>query len=52
MLLPKEEFELGYVARNPKNHLDIWYVAKKYFDDNLFSLVKEITWIFTILSLI
>jgi hypothetical protein len=25
----------GYVARNPKNHADQWYVAKKYFDDNL-----------------
>lgn len=25
----------GYVARNPKNHKDLWYVAKKYFDDNL-----------------
>lgn len=34
-LLSNEEFEQGYVARNPKNHLDIWYVAKKYFDDNL-----------------
>lgn len=28
-------FEQGYVARNPKNHEDMWYVAKKYFDDNL-----------------
>lgn len=33
--LPSDEFELGYVARNPKNHADKWYVAKKYFDDNL-----------------
>jgi hypothetical protein len=30
-----EEFEQGFVARNPKNHDDLWYVAKKYFDDNL-----------------
>ena len=30
-----DEFELGFVARNPKNHDDLWYVAKKYFDDNL-----------------
>ena len=29
------EFELGYMARNPKNHEDTWYVSKKYFDDNL-----------------
>lgn len=28
-------FEQGYIARNPKNHEDMWYVAKKYFDDNL-----------------
>jgi hypothetical protein len=34
-LLSNEEFMEGYVARNPKNHKDIWYVAKKYFDDNL-----------------
>lgn len=34
-LLSKEEFEKGYIARNPKNHWDLWYVAKKYFDDNL-----------------
>ena len=23
------------IARNPKNHLDQWLVAKEYFDDNL-----------------
>lgn len=34
-LLSNEEFEKGYIARNPKNHADMWYVAKKYFDDNL-----------------
>lgn len=25
----------GYIARNPKNHNDLWYVAKAYHDDNL-----------------
>jgi hypothetical protein len=30
-----DSLEGGYVARNPKNHADQWYVAKKYFDDNL-----------------
>jgi hypothetical protein len=34
-LLSNEEFMQGYIARNPKNHADMWYVAKKYFDDNL-----------------
>jgi len=34
-LLSNEEFEQGYIARNSKNHKDLWYVAKKYFDDNL-----------------
>lgn len=34
-LLDREVFNQGYVARNPKNHADLWYVAKKYFDDNL-----------------
>jgi len=28
-------FAQGYIARNPKNHEDQWYVAKAYFDDNL-----------------
>jgi hypothetical protein len=28
-------FAQGYIARNPKNHEDQWYVAKDYFDDNL-----------------
>jgi hypothetical protein len=27
--------EGGMVARNPKNHADQWYVAKKYFEENL-----------------
>ena len=26
--------DMGMVARNPKNHKDQWYVAKKYFEDN------------------
>lgn len=33
--LDHETFEQGYIARNPKNHEDLWYVAKKYFDENL-----------------
>lgn len=28
------ETDMGMVARNPKNHEDQWYVAKKYFEDN------------------
>ena len=34
-LLSNEDFEQGYIARNPKNHADMWYAAKKYFADNL-----------------
>ena len=26
--------DMGMIARNPKNHKDQWYVARKYFDDN------------------
>jgi hypothetical protein len=29
------ETDMGMIARNPKNHADQWYVAKKYFEDNL-----------------
>lgn len=25
----------GYIARNPKNHADQWYVAQAYFEENL-----------------
>jgi hypothetical protein len=28
------ETDMGMIARNPKNHADQWYVAKKYFEDN------------------
>lgn len=27
--------DMGMVARNPQNHMDQWYVARKYFEDNL-----------------
>ena len=27
-------FAQGYIARNPQNHEDEWYVAKDYFDVN------------------
>ena len=39
-LLSNDEFRLGYIARNPKNHEDKWYVAKKYFEEN-FELYSE-----------
>lgn len=26
--------DMGMVARNPKNHNDMWYVARKYFNSN------------------
>ena len=26
--------DMGMVARNPQNHKDQWYVARKYFEDN------------------
>lgn len=29
------ETDMGMIARNPKNNSDQWYVARKYFDDNL-----------------
>jgi len=30
----------GMIARNPKNSKDQWYVAKKYFEDNLEEVVE------------
>jgi len=29
------ETDMGMIARNPKDHNDKWYVARKYFEDNL-----------------
>lgn len=29
------EQDMGMIARNPKNHADQWYVARKYFEENL-----------------
>ena len=26
--------DMGMIARNPKNHEDQWYVARKYFEEN------------------
>ena len=26
--------DIGMIARNPINHNDQWYVAKKYFEEN------------------
>lgn len=25
----------GMVARNPENHKELWYVPKKYFEENM-----------------
>ena len=29
------ETDMGMIARNPNNHDDKWYVARKYFEENL-----------------
>lgn len=34
-LLLQDVFMQGYIARNPANHEDKWYVSKEYFDANL-----------------
>lgn len=32
--------DMGMVARNPQNHSDQWYVARKYFEDNFAELER------------
>ena len=27
--------DMGMIARNPLDHSDMWYVTRKYFNDNL-----------------
>lgn len=29
-----QETDMGMIARNPSNHNDQWYVARKYFENN------------------
>ena len=36
-----ESLEGGYIARNPINHEDKWYVAKDYFDTNLEEVYED-----------
>ena len=31
----------GMIARNPRNHADQWYVARRYFEENFVELVPE-----------
>ena len=30
--------DMGMIARNPKNHKDQWYVARKYSEDNFYKI--------------
>lgn len=34
--------DMGMIARNPNNHEDQWYVARKYFEDNLEEVQTEL----------
>jgi hypothetical protein len=34
-------FAQGYIARNPDNHNDMWYVSKEYYDKNLEEVKSE-----------
>lgn len=34
-VVDKPEDDMGMIARNPLDHTDQWYVARKYFEDNL-----------------
>jgi len=31
----------GMIARNPRNHADLWYVARQYFEDNFEAAAEE-----------
>jgi hypothetical protein len=33
--------DMGMIARNPEDHNDQWYVARKYFEDNLTEVIEE-----------
>ncbi len=38
-MIPPNDMDM--IARNPKNHTDKWYVASKYFEDNLEPVRKK-----------
>lgn len=35
------ESDFGMIARNPLNHKDQWYIAKKYFENNFEELPNK-----------
>lgn len=35
------ETDMGMIARNPLNHEDQWYVARKYFEENFAPITEE-----------
>jgi hypothetical protein len=37
--IPK--LDMGMIARNPQDHNDQWYVARKYFNENLEEVKDE-----------
>lgn len=34
------EFDKGFIARNPDNHEDMWYVAADYHEKNLEEVIE------------
>lgn len=34
------ENDMGMIARNPQNHSDMWYVARKYFIENFEEFIE------------
>ena len=40
-LVDEPRNDMGMIARNPKNHKDEWYVARKYFGDNFEKIENE-----------
>jgi hypothetical protein len=36
-----DAFNEGFIARNPDNHNDMWYVSKEYYDKNLEEIKSE-----------
>ena len=37
------ENDMGMIARNPANHHDQWYVAKKFFQDNFEPIMTTVS---------
>lgn len=38
----RPDIDKGYIARNPKDHKDQWYINREYFEENFEEIYEEV----------